>query len=246
LEIADLMRHLMLERGMWEEYFDQAGVDLASQLVEIELGELLLSHGGVLIDGRGASSLTGLYAGGECAGASGLARATVDGHTAGLFAAEYALEQPSDGGVPGVDVQVEAARSRIEQFASDEPGSEAGALEAAVRATMNRYVRLDKDGDGLRTAIAELEALEPMARQLRARTPHGVLRNLEAQNLREFSLLVAEASLHRKGVTPELGAAAALFWRTDYPEVDPAEAELLVTIQRVGSARLAQLEAAPA
>lgn len=241
---ADLLRHLMLERGMWEEYFELVDLDLRDRPMEMEVSELSCVHG-VLIDENCAASLPGLYAAGESAGATSLSRCTTEGYRAGLNAARYAQDLGGKRLPPEPD-QVEEARARVERLSSSRTRKHYRELEDSVRQIMNTYVGLEKDERGLNTALKELEALRDWAGVLAANNPHEVVRSLEAQNLFEFATLATVASLERKESRQGSGAGAgAIFWRSDYPETSP-EWEKLVTIRLENGKRVVAREPVPA
>lgn len=240
--MGEMLRHLIIERGMWDEYWDQARIDLASRPMEMEIGgELHCEEGGVLVDEECRSSVPGLYAAGECTGVHGVPRCCVEGYLAGISAAGYARELRE--GDPNLRPEPLAeARDRVERMFSSSPGTHYREVENSLRETMSSYVGFEKCEDGLRTALEKLEALRDAASVIRAQNYHEVLRGIEAQNLLDLSLLIAETSLCRQ----ESRMGNSLFWRSDYPETNSPQWEKLVTVQQKDGRRFIQLEPVPA
>jgi succinate dehydrogenase/fumarate reductase flavoprotein subunit len=226
----ELLHHLMLERGMWDEYFDQADVDLRTRPMEMELSELSCVYG-VQIDAESASALPGLYAAGECAGASGLARCCTEGFRAGSSGARFAL---AEGRRPDPDpAHVQAAVALLDHLSLPEAGLHYTQVENAIRSTMAQNVNVEKAEGGLLKARQDLLDVRRDSTRLRAAHPHEVLRSLEARSLLAFSLLTVEASLARQESRIGTGAGSGeMFWRSDYPTLNAPEWEKLVTLER--------------
>ncbi len=207
---------LQNERAMILRYFDERGMDLRRDLVEIELGELATQNGGVtglLIDENAATSVPGLYAAGDCAGGVGYcagSNAMVFGWRAGASAADYA-STASDISWPVEAVR--QARDTAQSPLGRTQGPTGRELEAKVQKTMSDYVGVQRNGAGLSNALRRLENLKDCLVDLRAESPQDLMVSLEAQN----GLLVGE--LVARGAQ-ERTESRWTHQRVDYPQPD--------------------------
>lgn len=209
---------LQNERALILRYFDERGLDLRRDLVEVELCELATQNGGVtglLIDENAATTVPGLYAAGDCAGGVGYcagSNAMVFGWRAGASAAGYAS------GAAAVSWPAEAERqerARALRPLGRAQGPTGRELEAKVQKTMSDYVGVRRNGPGLRTGIQRLEGLKNYAPDLSAETPQDLMVAVEARNALLVGEMLARAALTR----------AESRWthqRVDYPERDDA------------------------
>lgn len=188
------------ERAMILRYFDEKGLDLRKDPVEIEPAEISTHNGGVtglLMDENAATNVPGVYAAGDCAGGVGYcagSNAMVFGWRAGASAADYAA------GSPPVVWPAEPARAEVLHAlrplgrASGPTGRE---LETKVQKTMGDYVGMRRNEASLRTAIRTLENLRNYVEDLQAATPQDLLVALEAQNALLVGEMTARAALMR-------------------------------------------------
>lgn len=206
------------ERALILRYFDEKGLDLRRDLVEIELGELATQNGGVtglLIDEEAATSVPGLYAAGDCAGGVGYcagSNAMVFGWRAGAGAAKYAS------GLSAVSWPAEAARAeKLRALGSlgREHGPSGRELEAKIQKTMSDYVGVQRNRAGLNTGIQRLENLKGYVGDLQSSSPNDLMVAMEAQNTLLVGEMVARASLMRI-------ESRWTHQRVDYPQPDDA------------------------
>ncbi len=186
------------------------------------------ANGQVIADAEG-TPITGLYAAGECAcisvhganrlGTNSLLDASVFGRRAGYAIAEFikggAALQPVEGDPTAF------SRQRIARLMSDAPdgkGESWAALARALKETMTANVGIFRDEARLKTALADIRALQErfewarvMDRSRRFNT--DVLGAIETENLLIFSEVIAVSALER---TESRGAHS----RTDYPKRD--------------------------
>ncbi len=185
--------------------------------------------GGIAVDERGRTSLTGLWACGEVAatGAHGANRLASNSLLEALVFGARVAEDLRDGLPMG-----KAPRSRRlpggPGHGLDGPADVA--LTAQVRRLMWEKVGVVRDEEGLSFAVEELK-------RLAARHPRAAG---EARNLLGIGRLVATAALERR-------ESRGGHYRSDYPIPDPAwQRRLFLTAAPDGSARFEAPERAPA
>lgn len=152
-----------------------ANIDLAEEPLPIRPG-MHYQMGGIKTDTEGRcwdpegqwKGLPGLFAAGEAAcvslhganrlGANSLLDTVVFGRRAGQCAAEYAKSIPAPV-IP--DSALEADRDMVEALlARQGQGERAAALRLEMGTTMNRYVSVFREEDGLETARKRIQALK--------------------------------------------------------------------------------------
>jgi succinate dehydrogenase / fumarate reductase flavoprotein subunit len=152
---------------------DFAGVDITREPIHIKPGNHYVM-GGVRTDIDGQTPIPGLYAAGECAcvsvhggnrlGANSLLDTLVFGRRAGAHAAEAVRGLP-------VPEPSQAALRREEQMIDEivtrEPGGRrVSEIKAELGQTMDRYVAVFRDQDGLSTALEVVRRLREEARNV--------------------------------------------------------------------------------
>jgi L-aspartate oxidase len=161
--------------------------------------------GGIATDERGRTSVSGLWAVGEVA-STGL-------HGANRLASNSLLEAAVFGARVAADIKAVLPRDRVGHFV--EPRRISGSLpadpnlrEAAIaqiRNIMTTYVGVVRNAKGLRTALAELDAIEADAKG------DSVLANMALA-----ARLIATAALMRK-------ESRGGHYRSDFPATDKAQ-----------------------
>ncbi|HEV8577841.1 MAG TPA: L-aspartate oxidase [Thermoanaerobaculia bacterium] len=184
--------------------------------------------GGVAVDERGRTSLTGLWACGEVA-ATGV-------HGANRLASNSLLEALVFGGRVAEDLRTCVPVGQVPRGPRIPGGAPAAGgpgdpeLIAAVRRLMWEKVGVVRDEAGLASAADELRRLanqQPLAAG-------------EARNLLEIGRLVTAAALERR-------ESRGGHYRSDHPAADPAwQHRLFLTAAPDGSARFEAPRAAPA
>jgi L-aspartate oxidase len=159
--------------------------------------------GGIASDARGRSSLPGLWVVGECA-ATGL-------HGANRLASNSLLEGLVFGARVAEDVRGMLARGPARGTPPAPPRFASPPAPHVLRNAMTRFVGLERDADGLRSALATIARLE------RASDEPAL------QNMIAAAKLVSAAALAR---TESRGA----HWRTDYPQSAAAVQRTFITL----------------
>jgi succinate dehydrogenase / fumarate reductase, flavoprotein subunit len=202
---------------------DFAGVDITSEPIHIKPGNHYVM-GGVKTDSDGQTEIPGLYAAGECAcvsvhggnrlGANSLLDTLVFGRRAGQHAAQVAKNM----GMPEPDRSLlEREEKTIADIVGRErSGRRVSEIKAELGETMDKYVAVFRDEDGLRTAHETVHRLKEEA-QSPAIDDHGTVFNqdllgaLELQFMLDNAECIVVSALERK---ESRGAQ----YRTDFPE----------------------------
>jgi succinate dehydrogenase/fumarate reductase flavoprotein subunit len=184
--------------------------------------------GGVNVDWKlAAVGLEGLFAAGmNLLGSSEHSTAATTGRYAGRNAAEYALRA---GQSPIDRKQVEAEKARVYAPLRNTSGYDWYDLNQGIARIMQDHCGEFKNSEGLELGLKWIEELrESEAKKAYAGSPHDLMRVLECLSLLTTGEMVLHASLGRKASSFHL-----LFWRTDYPEMDPPEWQRFTNIRRV-------------
>lgn len=186
----------------------QAGIDPA--VTPIPVAPAAHYHmGGIATDAHGRSSLEGLWAVGECA-STGL-------HGANRLASNSLLEALVFGARTAEDVRGRLASAR-RQGALPGPQPCASALPpAALRAVMTRHLGLERNGSGLRAALAAISTIE------RASANAPALANMLAT-----ARLVAAAAWVRR-------ESRGGHYRSDYPQTEKTGMRSFLTLTEAQS-----------
>ncbi|MBI2461984.1 MAG: FAD-dependent oxidoreductase [Candidatus Rokubacteria bacterium] len=210
-------------RGMVKRCRD-FGRDLAREPVEVGPTAHFMM-GGVVIDPSCRTLLEGLFAAGEDAGGvhganrlggNGVADSTVFGGIAGDVTAEWVEGRP----LPRVSEARAAERAdRLLAPLGARGGEDLYALQARLRRLMWERVGLIRDGEGLRSAGEELEA---MAERVRAvSVPGGREYNLAWQDWLNLLSQVTTARVIARSALERRESRGA-HYRRDHPEPAPA------------------------
>ena len=161
---------------------DFAGVDITKEPIHIKPGNHY-AMGGVKTDVNGLTSIPGLYAAGECAcvsvhggnrlGANSLLDTLVFGRRSGAHAARAAkglnMPGPSEAALADEERQIQEIVRR------DGEGRRVADIRAELGATMDKYVAVFRDEDGLRTAQETVQRLKEEAKTVvDRRQGHGL------------------------------------------------------------------------
>ncbi|MGE5526945.1 MAG: FAD-binding protein [Rhodospirillaceae bacterium] len=204
----------------------------------------LYTLGGVRIDPWCRSSVPGLIVGGEAAGGvhganrlggSSMPDIQVFGRRAGISAAEDAREYAGVGGAQFAKARARAAA--LEACMARDEGVRPPEVKRRIQKLMWDHVGLVRSGPKLTEALAAFRNLRShVLPTVKVNTKSRVLNRewmeaLELENLLDIGEAMAAASLER---TETRGA----FYRTDYPQTDPAWTANLVVGRREGQLRV--------
>jgi succinate dehydrogenase / fumarate reductase, flavoprotein subunit len=202
---------------------DFAGVDITREPIHIKPGNHY-TMGGVRTDVDGQTPIPGLYAAGECAcvsvhggnrlGANSLLDTLVFGRRSGAHAARavkgLAQPEPSRESLHAEERTIEAIVSR------DRTGRRVSEVKAELGQTMDRYVAVFRDEDGLNTALEIVRRLKEEAKTVAVDDKgsvfnQDVLGALELQFMLDNAEAMVVSALERK---ESRGAQ----YRTDFPD----------------------------
>jgi succinate dehydrogenase / fumarate reductase flavoprotein subunit len=202
---------------------DFAGVDITSEPIHIKPGNHY-TMGGIRTDVDGRTSIPGLYAAGECAcvsvhggnrlGANSLLDTLVFGRRSGKHAAQAVHGQP----IPEPSrAQLDAEERRIAAVVGrDGNGRRVSEIKAELGQTMDKYVAVFRDEDGLRQALEIVRRLRDEAQDVGIDDKgsvfnQDVLGALELQFMLDNAEAIVISAIERK---ESRGAQ----YRTDFPE----------------------------
>lgn len=146
------------------QYCQDAGIDPVTDLIPV-IPAAHYHMGGIFVDADGRSSLDGLYACGEVT--------STGAHGANRLASNSLLEAVVFAGRIAEDILLHypsgITNTIVERSAGDDEGKNETPLMPKLRKIMSQYVGVSRNGDGLRTAIREIDALEKINKSFRFR-----------------------------------------------------------------------------
>jgi L-aspartate oxidase len=194
------------------------GLDISVDLIPVRPGAHFMM-GGIRTNTDTETNLTGLYACGEvaCTGVHGanrlasnsLLECLVYGARAGTNAAAFAALQPSHPSdvLPAGNTETSQISGIKEDLASIE------AIKDAIRETLWENVSIERNGEGLRQTLAELQNLTTDLGTVPAIPAPGDTTLIETVNMLNVALMITESALAR---TESRGA----HYRADFPTQD--------------------------
>jgi succinate dehydrogenase / fumarate reductase, flavoprotein subunit len=207
---------------------DFAGVDITREPIHIKPGNHY-TMGGIRTDVDGRTSIPGLYAAGECAcvsvhggnrlGANSLLDTLVFGRRSGAHAAEAVhglpLREPDY-------AQLKDEERRISELVTrDGSGRRVSQIKAELGKTMDKYVAVFRDEDGLRIALEEVRRLKEEATDV-AIDDKGTVFNQDVLGALELQFMLDNAEAIVLSAIERKESRGAQF-RTDFPERNDEE-----------------------
>ncbi len=195
------------------------GLDISVDLIPVRPGAHFMM-GGIRTNTDTETNLKGLYACGEvaCTGVHGanrlasnsLLECLVYGARAGTNAALFASLQPSQ--PPDVLLAGHTEASQMSDIEADLAAS-IEAIKDAIRETLWENVSIERNGEGLRQTLAELQDLTTNLGSVPATPGPGDIALIETVNMLNVALMITESALAR---TESRGA----HYRADFPTQD--------------------------
>ncbi|MEO0366956.1 MAG: FAD-binding protein [Pseudomonadota bacterium] len=205
---------------LFENFMNDNGIDIKNDLVQVQIHHHS-SNGGIRINERAESSVSGLYAVGEAGGYQGADRlggtmlggSQVFGWRAGRFAGEQCSERaPSKISDDDAMAQFDALR----QFKAAKGDLDIDTLRRDLQYNMWRLLTVEKDETTLAEARSYIAAdRERLATRLAIREPLDYALAYEQRNLHDVADVIIEAADMRK-------ESRGAHYRRDYPERDDA------------------------
>jgi succinate dehydrogenase / fumarate reductase flavoprotein subunit len=202
---------------------DFAGVDITREPIHIKPGNHY-TMGGVKTDSWGRTDVPGLYAAGECAcvsvhggnrlGANSLLDTLIFGKRSGRHAAEHARDHHP----PTVSHQalVEEERGIEEIVRRDGEGRRVSEIREELGRTMDRYVAVFREEEGLRQAQEIVQRLKDEAKTVTI-DDKGSVFNQDVLGAIELGFMLDNAEAVVAGAIERKESRGAQF-RTDFPE----------------------------
>jgi succinate dehydrogenase / fumarate reductase, flavoprotein subunit len=208
---------------------DFAGVDITREPIMIRPGQHYIM-GGVKTDVDGATSIEGLYAAGEVAcvsvhggnrlGANSLLDTLIFGRRAG----EHAAKRAAEIGMPQAadDAQLRRDVATIDEIvARDRSGRRVSEIKRELGETMNQYVAVYRDEEGLQKALEIVKRLQEESRSAYI-DDRGSVFNQDVLGALELGYMLDCAEATVVGAIERKESRGAQF-RTDFPERNDAE-----------------------
>jgi succinate dehydrogenase / fumarate reductase, flavoprotein subunit len=207
---------------------DFAGVDITREPIHIKPGNHYVM-GGVKTDVDGQTAIPGLYAAGECAcvsvhggnrlGANSLLDTLVFGRRSGAHAAAAVRsmipQEPSY-------AQLHDEERRISRILGrDGGGRRVSEIKAELGATMDKYVAVFRDEDGLRTALDVVRRLKEEAESVSI-DDKGAVFNQDVLGAVELGFMLDNAECIVVSAIERRESRGAQY-RTDFPERNDTE-----------------------
>jgi succinate dehydrogenase / fumarate reductase flavoprotein subunit len=216
-------------------------VDITKEPIHIKPGNHYVM-GGIRTDIHGQTSIPGLYAAGECAcvsvhggnrlGANSLLDTLVFGRRSGAHAAHAIKGLPSP--VPSRESLIREQEMIAEITGRDRTGRRVSEIKAELGATMDSYVAVFRDQEGLATALEIVQRLKEEAQTVSVDDRgsvfnQDVLGALELQFMLDNAEAVVVSAIERK---ESRGAQ----FRTDFPTRNDEEWLKHINLTRNGGA----------
>jgi succinate dehydrogenase/fumarate reductase flavoprotein subunit len=210
------------DKATYLDYCRQKGVDFGKVPLEVEISELAVS-GMAKTDENFETNVSGLYNACLFQASSG---ALCGGYFAGTQAAKTARLVETFGDIDHGEAAME--KERVSRPMQNTAGIHYKGFAGAIRQVMNYYVGYRRNKLGLEVALDRLAFIEGYTDKITASNFHELMRANESIELLRMCQIVVRACMERKE------SGRAMFRRTDYPEMNPAQAKPLVVWQENG------------
>ena len=203
---------------LFESFMIDNGIDIKNDLVQVQIHHHS-SNGGIRIDERAESTVSGLYAVGEAGGWQGADRlggtmlggSQVFGWRAGRFAGEQCSSRPQ---VSISDDDALAHFDALRTFQKAKGDVDINTMRRELQYTMWKLLTVEKDASTLAEARDYIAAdRQRLNEQLAIREPLDYALAYEQRNLHDVAEVIIEAADMRK-------ESRGAHYRSDYPERD--------------------------
>jgi L-aspartate oxidase len=188
----------------------QRGIDLATDLIPVAPAAHY-AMGGVAATPTGETSMPGLLALGEaaCTGVHGANRLASNSLLEGLVFGLAAADRLVSAGLPAPGREDVAHTGEQHTWPATSANDEVMALRERLQTVMSRHVAVVREGDGLKQALHEIDAISTEAPAV----ADGA--TAELANMVLVARRVVEAALRRE-------ESRGAHYRADYPRADPS------------------------
>ena len=220
--------------SMYHQFKDLADVDITRQAMEVG-PTAHYAMGGIRVDPEsGASTVSGLFAAGECTGGmnganrlggNSLSDLLVFGRRAGAGAAEFAKNNAQLPSVKEEDIETHARRA-MAPF--ERSGENPYTVHSALQEVMGKHVGIFRSEEDLREGLRELLSVKERIKN--TRVEGSVMFNPGWHLARDLENLIvcAEATCRSAMLRKESRGAHS---RTDYPKEDPQLARVNMCVK---------------
>jgi succinate dehydrogenase / fumarate reductase flavoprotein subunit len=228
--------------SMYHQFKQLADIDITAEPMEVGPTTHYIM-GGIRVDGdTQMSTVSGLFAAGECAaglhganrlGGNSLSDLLVFGQRAGTYAAQFAQSHPAV--TPDQAQAAIAAQQALEPF-SRTAGEGPYQIQQALQGTMQELVGIVRREEEMARALDQISALSARAAQVavegnREYNP-GWHTALDLGNLLTVAEAITRSAIERR-------ESRGGHFRDDFPEKDPAAATFNITIRKGSDGRMA-------
>lgn len=218
------------ERPSRGRFHEGRGTNYRERMVEMHISEIGLCSGhsasGVWVDENARTTVPGLHAAGDlaCVPHNYMLGAFVYGRLAGESAAAYC----ADNAAPQLNLQqIDDERARVWAPLLREKGLPPNQVEYKLRRMVNDYLQPPKVTRKMEIGLERFEGIRHDLDQLKAHSPHELMRALEVHFIRDCAEMAARASLYRTESRWGLYHA-----RVDHPKRNDADWFVHVQLQK--------------
>ena len=219
--LAHLVATLSYDKDTFPDFFEQKGIDLSRDLLEIATSEGMqggpneVCGSGIKIDADCATNVPGLFAAGNAADqCRSLHMATTSGIRAGYTMAAYA-GNPDARGLPVYKPQLDGIRQRLYGPLSESRSVDWREFEDVLQRILTEGMGPVRSAWGMKQAWQNLDLLEKWKDEVRARTYHDLCRTQEVYNMLTVARCMITAARYRQ--ESRFGQCHS---RLDYPQTD--------------------------
>ncbi len=215
------------DKPTYNDFLQAKGIGFATHPLEVEISEMAFI-GRLLLDNRYESNVTGLFSGCTFDNFSG---SICGGYSAGTEAAKSALKINDLADVDTAEVLDE--KERIFKPLKATAGLIYYEFENAIRQVMAYYMGFMRNQKGIEAALEKLNLIESYVDEVSASNYHELMRTNEARHLLKSCQLTTRAVMERKE------SGRAMYFRSDYPNLDKNLSQCLVLWQENGTQKMA-------
>lgn len=219
--LSHLVATLSYDKDTFPDFFEQKGVDLSRDLLEIATSEGMqggpneVCGSGIKINADCATNVPGLFAAGNSADqCRSLHMATTSGIRAGYTMAAYA-GNPGARGLPVYKPQLGGIRQRLYGPLNESRSVDWREFEDVLQRILTEGMGPVRSAWGMKQAWQNLDLLEKWKDEVQARTYHDLCRTQEVYNMLTVARCMITAARYRK--ESRFGQCHS---RLDYPQTD--------------------------
>lgn len=219
--LSHLVATLSYDKDTLPDFFEQKGIDLSRDLLEIATSEGMqggpneVCGSGIKIDADCATNVPGLFAAGNSADqCRSLHMATTSGIRAGYTMAAYA-GNPDARGLPIYKPQLDGIRQRLYGPLNESRSVDWREFEDVLQRILTEGMGPVRSAWGMKQAWQNLDLLEKWKDEVGARTYHDLCRTQEVYNMLTVARCMITAARYRQ--ESRFGQCHS---RLDYPQTD--------------------------